>query len=250
MTADAGQSRNEVPFTLVGMPSSRGARQPAFTAGIPAQERELRPQGRRTMQRLLRAGREVFEQRGFHASRIDDIVRRAKTSHGTFYLYFANKEDLFKALAIDAMSHMQQLGAELGTITPDADGRASLREWMVRYVDVYAEHGTVIRAWTEGEFIDKDLGRRGATVLNELSGVLAERISAARGIDEGGAIDGVACLAMIERFNYLQQSGWVSFEREDAIDTLTRAVFEGFFLPDRFGDKANNRRWRSRAVNG
>jgi len=23
-------------------------------------------------------------------------VRRAKTSHGTFYLYFANKEDLFK----------------------------------------------------------------------------------------------------------------------------------------------------------
>ena len=198
------------------------------------------------MQRLLRAGREVFEQRGFHAARIDDIVRRAKTSHGTFYLYFSNKEDLFKALAIDAMSHMQQLGLELGPITPDPEGRAALREWMVRYVDVYAAHGTVIRAWTEGEFIDPDLGRRGQTVLNELSGVLAERISAARGMDETVAINGVVCLAMIERFNYLQQSGWVDFGREAAIDALTRAVFEGFFQPDRM----NGRRWRSRAVNG
>jgi AcrR family transcriptional regulator len=37
-----------------------------------------------------------FGEHGFQAVRVDDIVRRAQTSHGTFYLYFANKEDLFK----------------------------------------------------------------------------------------------------------------------------------------------------------
>ena len=43
----------------------------------------------------------VFADRGFHAARVDDIVRSARTSHGTFYLYFTNKEDLLRALATE-----------------------------------------------------------------------------------------------------------------------------------------------------
>lgn len=70
-------------------------------AGAPPQPRELRAQGKRTMQRLLDAGLEVFSTRGYHATRVDDIVRVARTSHGTFYLYFANKEDLLRALAVE-----------------------------------------------------------------------------------------------------------------------------------------------------
>ena len=50
------------------------------------------------MQKLLDAGLAEFDERGFQAVRVDDVVRRAKISHGTFYLYFSNKEDLFKAL--------------------------------------------------------------------------------------------------------------------------------------------------------
>ena len=63
--------------------------------------RELRAQGRKTMRRLLDAGMRVFADRGFHAARVDDIVRAARTSHGTFYLYFTNKEDLLRALATE-----------------------------------------------------------------------------------------------------------------------------------------------------
>src|SRR3954466_12962973 len=123
----------------------------ATRGGVPAQERELRAQGRKTMRKLLDAGRVVFEQRGYHAARVDDVVRMAKTSHGTFYLYFSNKEDLFKALAEDAMAQMAGLGEELGQITPDAAGRDAMRTWIARFFDVYSQHSTVIRAWTEGE---------------------------------------------------------------------------------------------------
>ena len=62
----------------------------ANRGGAPAQERELRAQGRKTMRKLLDAGMTVFERRGYHAARVDDIVKVARTSHGTFYLYFAN----------------------------------------------------------------------------------------------------------------------------------------------------------------
>jgi AcrR family transcriptional regulator len=225
------------------MPSNRGggrtaARNPApagssaARGGQPAQERELRVQGRRTMQRLLDAGRAVFEKQGFHAARVDDIVKAAKTSHGTFYLYFANKEDLFKALALDAMAAMESLGTQLGPVTPDEAGREALRSWVGNFVDIYAAHGSVIRAWTDREFAARDLGRRARDSLLELSGALSQRIDEARGLGDQALIEGVACLSMLERFNYFQQSQQVRFSRDDTIDTLTRAIFEGFFVPD------------------
>ncbi|HEX4491996.1 MAG TPA: helix-turn-helix domain-containing protein, partial [Acidimicrobiia bacterium] len=71
---------------------------PALRAGRPAQGRELRARGQRTLRKLLDAGIQVFATRGYHAARVDDVVKLARTSHGTFYLYFSNKEDLFAAL--------------------------------------------------------------------------------------------------------------------------------------------------------
>jgi AcrR family transcriptional regulator len=207
--------------------------------GAPAQERELRAQGRKTMQRLLAAGQSVFAAQGFHNARVDDIVKAAKTSHGTFYLYFSNKEDLFKALALDTMSEMEALGASLGPITPDDDGRAAMRDWVTRFVDLYAAHGSVIRAWTEWELApDRDLGLRAQTSLMQLSTALATRIHEVRALDDGvisdrGIAEGLACLSMLERFNYFRESHQVDVSREEAIEILTRAVFDGFFVPDR-----------------
>jgi AcrR family transcriptional regulator len=204
---------------------------PAARGGKPAQERELRPQGRKTMERLLDAGRAVFDQQGFHSARVDDIVKAAKTSHGTFYLYFASKEDLFKALALDAMAQMETLASQLGPITPDEVGRAAVREWVGNFVDIYAAHGTVIRAWTDRDFAAQDLGKRARVSLLEVSGALSHRIAESRGLSEPVPIEGVACLSMLERFNYFRQSQRVRFPRDESIDVLTRAVFDGFFVP-------------------
>ena len=214
------------------MPTNQASKQ-SSRGGAPAQERELRAQGRKTMQRLLEAGRAVFEKQGVHNARVDDIVKAAKTSHGTFYLYFANKDDLFKALATDAMEEMEDLGQHLGPITIDEEGRDELRAWVAKFVDLYAAHGSVIRAWTEWQFVDRDLGHRAQASLLALSGALSRRIDEARGLGDDAAVEGVACLSMLERFNYFQQSHQVRFSRDEVIETLTRAVFEGFFVPDK-----------------
>jgi AcrR family transcriptional regulator len=47
---------------------------------------------------LLDAALDLFVERGYAATRLDDIAARAGVSKGTLYLYFANKEELFKAL--------------------------------------------------------------------------------------------------------------------------------------------------------
>src|SRR5450830_597844 len=54
-------------------------------------------------QELLAAALDLFVERGFASTRLEDVARRAGVSKGTLYLYFANKEELFKAVVRDAI---------------------------------------------------------------------------------------------------------------------------------------------------
>src|SRR6478672_9115804 len=137
-------------------------------AGSPAEGRELRARGHRTVRKLLDAGIEVFGSKGFHAARVDDIVKVAKTSHGTFYLYFANKDDLFRALSLDVSDEMTALVDSLGELTPDAEGRRMLRSWLEQFGVVHARYGEVIKVWTEAEVDASEFGRMGTDLLGGL----------------------------------------------------------------------------------
>ncbi|MES2107075.1 MAG: TetR/AcrR family transcriptional regulator [Pseudomonadota bacterium] len=49
-------------------------------------------------QELLAAALDLFVERGFAATRLDDIAKKAGVSKGTLYLYFSSKEELFKTV--------------------------------------------------------------------------------------------------------------------------------------------------------
>src|ERR1700749_3271241 len=102
-----------------GRPARKPQGRPSLGGGTPAQDRELRAQGRETVRKLLEAGMTEFEERGFNGVRVDDVVKRAGISHGTFYLYFANKEDLFKALLRDSLHDMEIVAGDFPVVTSD-----------------------------------------------------------------------------------------------------------------------------------
>lgn len=52
---------------------------------------------------LAAAALELFVERGFAATRLDDVAKRAGVSKGTLYLYFDSKDDLFKAIVRDGI---------------------------------------------------------------------------------------------------------------------------------------------------
>jgi AcrR family transcriptional regulator len=75
---------------------------------------------------ILEAALACFAQKGFVATRMDDIAARAGITKGTIYLYFDGKEALFKALA------RQSIGAQLARVSDeiaasDAPSAALLR---------------------------------------------------------------------------------------------------------------------------
>src|SRR6478736_1739471 len=154
-------------------PYKRSRRAVLVTApGGPAQARDLRPQGRKTMRKLLDAGMRVFAERGFQAARVDDIVRAARTSHGTFYLYFANKEDLLRALAVECAHEMNALAEQLGSIGADEAGAAELRRFLDGFFTTYGRYGPVIRAWMEGDIDDRETSALGVEAFTEIANSL------------------------------------------------------------------------------
>ena len=53
---------------------------------------------------ICSAALEVFSEKGFAAAKLDEIARRAGVSKGTLYLYFKDKEDLFRAVVRDTVA--------------------------------------------------------------------------------------------------------------------------------------------------
>src|ERR1700676_2857477 len=70
---------------------------------------------------ILDAALEEFAARGFAATRLDDVARRAEVAKGTIYLYFRDKESLFQELVRTMLSPL------MGTIKA-----AAMRELPVR----------------------------------------------------------------------------------------------------------------------
>ncbi|MBV8560945.1 MAG: TetR/AcrR family transcriptional regulator [Acidimicrobiia bacterium] len=198
--------------------------------GAPAQERELRAQGKKTMRKLLDAAMTVFEKRGYHAARVDDIVKVARTSHGTFYLYFANKEDLFRALLHDVADEVRTLSETLGPVTPDEAGYRELRGWLGRFSDLYLHYGPVIRAWTEAEVEGEGVGRMGEQVLATVATALVGRITDAKdSADFDPQVAALATVAMVERLHYYLLSRQLDVPRDDVLDTVATVLHVGVF---------------------
>ncbi len=181
----------------------------------------LRPRGRKTRQLLLEAGTRVLPARGYHDVRVDDIVVAAGVSHGSFYRYFENKEELFRVLAEEASTRMVELLEDLQLDAPEPD----LRRWLDAWLTTYESNGGIISTWQEMQNGDADLhgfGQRvAATVLNRLMAMLDQR-----GFGDP-LVDALALLALIERIPYSVYTLRFT-KRDEAVDAMVTILRRGF----------------------
>ena len=75
-------------------------------------------------QELLAAALDLFVERGFASTRLEDVAKRAGVSKGTLYLYFENKQELFKAVVRDNM--VQSIGEAENSMAASEESSADL----------------------------------------------------------------------------------------------------------------------------
>ena len=212
-------------------------RRPARIAEEPPSDSDLplRSRGRATRAKLLEAGITTFSRKGFHATRVDDIVTRAKTSHGTFYLYFASKDALFEQLVADIGAEFRTLADAMPAVTTTAESRAALEAWLGTFIEAYTRYGPLIRSWTEAERGVEDPDGAGDAVLASVAGALAEKAKIRKRRDLDPAIASLALISMVERVNYFRATGQVTDDAPAVARTLAGIVLDALFGPGRHG---------------
>lgn len=97
-----------------------------------------------TRERLLEAASRLFAERGFEATRPQDIAREADVAIGTFYLHFADRREAFEAFTARAATELME---RAHTRAPD-DGNfeARLRCTLESLLDYMDEKPGVVRA--------------------------------------------------------------------------------------------------------
>jgi AcrR family transcriptional regulator len=81
---------------------------------------------------ILNAALAVFGEHGLAASRLDDIAKRAGLSKGTIYLYFPNKEELFREMVRHTVISQLEKGER-----QVEDSNASATETLVAFMRDY-----------------------------------------------------------------------------------------------------------------
>ena len=169
---------------------------------------------------LLDAAHSVFATRGYHGTRVDDIVEAAGVSHGAFYRYFRNKDELAYLLAARAMRTVSAAFLEMPDGGQDGStSRTELRRWLRAYNRAFVNETAIIRVWIDAALQDDSLPADSASFLDwgrrRMARVLETR-------DFGDAdTDAVVLLALVDAFGGRERSS-----RE--VDATAHIIERGF----------------------
>jgi AcrR family transcriptional regulator len=163
LDADVNVHRHRVPrpSKLPFGPVMRGALDEG--SDVPAEPQRSGPA--RTA--LLEAAREVFVSRGYHGTRVDDIVEAAGVSHGAFYRYFKNKDELAYLLGAQAMRSVSITLTEIPDLREDgAAAKLALRRWLRTYNRAQSSETSMFRVLVDAALQDHALAGDSASALD------------------------------------------------------------------------------------
>ena len=111
------------------------------------------------MRRLMEAGRSLFSELGYEATKIEDIAAAAGVSRAAFYLHFETKFDIIRALRRDIGDTLQASYADLCALGPSPSLEA-VAKWVRQFMKTCHRNGATVlllqrSVTTDGEAFDE-----------------------------------------------------------------------------------------------
>jgi len=141
-----------------------------------------RAHGRKTREKILQAGSDLFRREGYRNTRVSDITRELSIGKGTFYFYFPDKKALFLECVPRLFEALFSQGWDRLRQVEDPQERLELRAQLV--FPVLEEFCTILRLCKEAmEDPDPGLKRLGEETYRSIRRPLERDIE--RGIQQG-----------------------------------------------------------------
>src|SRR3954464_8689756 len=104
---------------------------------------------------IVEAAETLLRQRPFREFTVDEVMRRTDLSRPSFYVYFKDRHALILRV-------VKRIGAQLGAMSAQwfsttGPGPQRIEVWLHGIVDVYEEHGPVLRALAEAASDDPEV---------------------------------------------------------------------------------------------
>ncbi|UUZ87039.1 TetR/AcrR family transcriptional regulator [Paenibacillus sp. P26] len=93
---------------------------------------------------MVAAALELFQTKGYHSTKVSDIVKAAGIAQGTFYLYFKSKEDLFRKAAEECMDEIAGALDQEPTGSADLDGPTVMYGMIKASLTVYYHNRKIL----------------------------------------------------------------------------------------------------------
>lgn len=123
------------------------------TSSAPSAPKTAR--GARTRAKILKAAEDAFGSLGYHQAGVSDITRLAGVAQGTFYTYFASKEDTLRELVRDMG---QKVRAHLASEIKDSGNRIEAEALGLRaFLKYVAANPSLYRVLQEAQFVDESI---------------------------------------------------------------------------------------------
>jgi AcrR family transcriptional regulator len=176
---------------------------------------------------ILARARDVFAKRGYHAAKIEHIVRAAGVARGTFYLYFEDKRAVFAELVDRFIARLHIAIMRIDPGDPSRTVGAQIRENTFRVLSIFLTDRAMTKILlTDAPGLDVEFDRKLQAVYEGVHNLLAESLAEgqALGIVAPGDTRVFAYLTVGALKELLYQSVTRDFDRENA-ENLTEAIF-------------------------
>jgi AcrR family transcriptional regulator len=184
-----------------------------------------------TRAKLTDAAHEVFVEKGYHRTKVVDIIERAGCGHGTFYDYFKSKDDVLMAILSELIRELDRLG-EASRVLMDRiafDDYDAIRLLLQGISDIFNRHSDLNNVYIEAALESAVFSDIYDDFHRVFSGILESKIHQ---MQEAGKCEGIdsrvasqILVTLVGMTAYGRQAGFIEGENDKVTENLGLLVF-------------------------
>lgn len=182
---------------------------------------------------IVEAAREVFSEKGYNGTTIDNVAAKSEFAKATLYKFFKNKEELYLSVVEDVFREINDIAEK--AMQEDLPVRDKFRLFIQRLITHFSDHADFFR------LLMREIGRvnmagwKGsphAMIHEQLNEILARELERGMKLREIRKTDSLRAAQVFNHMVYAYHMNNLFFEhdekmKKEAVDFLVTVFFDG-----------------------